>query len=323
MKAIGGYFGFEDEGGGSFPHNEGILLNTGRNALEYILRSILDITHIFIPYYTCPAVLVPIKKLEIPYTLYSINQFLEINDPIILKKGEYLIVNNYFGIKDAYINRLSSYYGSRLIVDCAQAFFYPYNSQSKFFYSIRKFIGVPDGGIAYGVPKVYFNSLEDDNSDDRCEHLRLRRNLGAEAGFKYYQINEVSLNNLPLRKMSNLTIRLCKNINYQKIVKQRIKNYHYLDKKLNHLNLLSLPEINSFKCPMCYPLLVKDSLIKREDLIKHQIYVPFYWPNIEYSESFAFEYEVANNLLALPIDQRYNEHDMDMVLDQIANITIR
>ena len=41
MQAIGGYFELADsEVGNGFPHQDGILLNTGRNALEYILRCI-------------------------------------------------------------------------------------------------------------------------------------------------------------------------------------------------------------------------------------------------------------------------------------------
>ena len=47
MKAIGGYFELADyEEGCVFPHQDGILLNTGRNALEYILRSIGEVKHI-------------------------------------------------------------------------------------------------------------------------------------------------------------------------------------------------------------------------------------------------------------------------------------
>ena len=95
MKAIGGYFELADyEEGGVFPHQDGILLNTGRNALEYILCSIGEVKHIYLPYYTCEVVLEPINKLHIPYTFYHINQQFEIVDNIQPKKGEYIIANN-------------------------------------------------------------------------------------------------------------------------------------------------------------------------------------------------------------------------------------
>ena len=80
MKAIGGYFELEDRGVGIFPHSRGVLLNTGRNSLEYILRSISNIKQIYLPYYTCEVVLEPIKKLSIPYCFYHINERLEIKE---------------------------------------------------------------------------------------------------------------------------------------------------------------------------------------------------------------------------------------------------
>ena len=54
MEAIGGYFELADcEQADNFPHGTGILLNTGRNALEYILRTIKQVSCIYIPYFTC------------------------------------------------------------------------------------------------------------------------------------------------------------------------------------------------------------------------------------------------------------------------------
>ena len=50
MKVIGGYFELADiEQANNFPHKNGILLNTGRNALEYILSSIKDVKLIYLP----------------------------------------------------------------------------------------------------------------------------------------------------------------------------------------------------------------------------------------------------------------------------------
>ena len=81
MDAIGGYFELADcEQVDNFPHRNGVLLNTGRNALEYILRTIKQISHIYIPYFTCEVVLEPIKRLGIPYSNYHITPCFEIAD---------------------------------------------------------------------------------------------------------------------------------------------------------------------------------------------------------------------------------------------------
>ena len=54
---IGGYFNFELQNNGNFPHDDGLLLNSGRNALEVIFLSIGKITKLYIPYFTCDSVL--------------------------------------------------------------------------------------------------------------------------------------------------------------------------------------------------------------------------------------------------------------------------
>ena len=73
VKEIGGYFELELSHKSSFPHSEGSCLNSGRNALEYIMRSISPIRRLWIPYFTCEVILEPLHKLQIPYSFYSIN----------------------------------------------------------------------------------------------------------------------------------------------------------------------------------------------------------------------------------------------------------
>lgn len=58
VKAIGGYFELADADleWGSLPI-DGIALNTCRNALEYIILQLTDAKRIYVPYYTCEAVI--------------------------------------------------------------------------------------------------------------------------------------------------------------------------------------------------------------------------------------------------------------------------
>ena len=63
---IGGYFELELPDSGGFLHNDGVLLNSGRNALEYVLRALGEVKGLFIPYYTCDVVMEPVEKLGLP-----------------------------------------------------------------------------------------------------------------------------------------------------------------------------------------------------------------------------------------------------------------
>ncbi len=317
---MGGYFELADyEEGGIFPHQDGILLNTGRNALEYILRSIGDVSKIYLPYYTCEVVLEPLKKLNIPWEYYHINTQFEIADEIHPKKGEYIIANNYYGIKDAYIQQLAERYGDHLIVDCAQAFFAKPIPGIKAFYSIRKYVGVADGGVAYlgNLPDDKVEISEIERSEEHDSHLMKRKQFGAEAGFADYQANEKKLDNQPIRLMAINTKWILDHIDYDKVIKKRKANFQYLNDSLFDFNQLTLPTLDSFACPMAYPFMMNTKNDLRNVLIENKVFVARYWPNIELLEDFELENELANNVIPIPCDQRYGVEEMNRIISVI------
>lgn len=324
MKVIGGYFELADiEQANNFPHKNGILLNTGRNALEYILSSIKDVKLIYLPYFTCEVVLEPIKRLNIPYRFYHINLRLEIADSINLQKDEYIIVNNYFGIKDLYIRSLYARFKERIIVDCAQAFYSPIVTGLKAFYSTRKYVGVADGGICYLGNEIGDDIMmyEEEQTVLHSDHLIIRKLQGAEAGFKNFQTNEKALDNLPIRRMSSITKETLLNIDYDKIKVRRISNWNVLNKVLSDTNQLQTPLVSDFECPMVYPYVMENGLKVRQKLIKEKVFVAKYWPNVdEWLGDDALETWMANNLLPLPIDQRYGKEDMERIINIIKTI---
>ena len=320
MGAIGGYFELADcEQVDNFPHRNGVLLNTGRNALEYILRTIKQISHIYIPYFTCEVVLEPIKRLEIPYSYYHITPCLEIADDIKLGNNEYIIVNNYYGVKDRYISTLSNKYGEHMIVDCAQAFLAPVKSGIKAFYSSRKYVGVADGGIAYIGNEVSIDTscYDEEPTSLHSDHLIIRKEKGAEAGFKCYQANEEALDNQPIRKMSSVTKEALSLIDYEKIKAKRLSNWAVLEEVFADKNQIQLPAISEFECPMVYPYAVSNGLDLRRWLIENKVFVAKYWPNVLPCKGFELEVSLANNVMALPIDQRYGEEDMERIVSII------
>lgn len=318
MKAIGGYFSLElSVIKGGYIHDKGIHLNSGRNALEYILKNIPGIQCLWIPYYTCDVVLEPLKKLNISYRFYSVNENLEFSVPLELNNGEYLLVTNYFGIKDAYIKELATRYGERLIVDNAQAFFAKPLDGVKTIYSPRKFVGIPDGGISYMGNCLEVADIEQDVSYNRCSHLLKRLDLGAEAGYSDFRENSHQLVNQPIKRMSNLTWNLLQGINWEFVKMQRLKNFKQLHKALSSINQLEIPEFGTFACPMVYPFYTIDSTLKKR-LIENKIFVATYWPNVlKWSKEGMLEYELASRIIAIPIDQRYNNEDMIRIINSI------
>ena len=320
MEAIGGYFELADyEVCEGFPHQDGILLNTGRNALEYILRCAGDVKGVFLPYYTCEVVLEPLKKLHIPWVFYHINTKFEMEEDIQPKEGEYIIANNYFGIKDAYIQTLAEKYGDQLIVDCAQALFAKPIPGIKMFYSTRKFVGVADGGVAYGVDGKYSLLYDEEDSTLHDSHLRIRKEQGAEAGFRDYQQNETGLDNQPIRLMCRNTRDILWHIDYDKVIAKRRANFTFLHEALKDKNLLQLPEMDSFACQMVYPFVSKFDWNLRKELIENKVFVAQYWPGVQQLTSFGTEYDLAKRVLPLPCDQRYGAEEMNRIIKLLTN----
>ena len=310
MNSMGGYFELELRKGNEY-HPKAIALNTGRNALEMILK-IKRYTKVYIPYYTCDVILEPFLKLKIAYEFYSIDTNFE---PIFqynsIKQNEGFLYTNYFGIKDSFITKLEMLC-KNLIIDNSQAFFSKSLSNIPTFYSCRKFFGVPDGAYLYldGIHQLDFPL---DQSVERFKHLLKRIEVGAEAGYNDYKASENSLMGQPIMQMSKLTKALLCNIDYEFIKRKRTESFLYFHEELSKYNELDL-ELDGCTIPMVYPLLLKKPNIK-QTLIENKIFVATYWTNvIEWSEKNSLEYKIASEIICLPIDQRHNITDISNIV---------
>ncbi len=313
MEAIGGYFSLELPQGEEY-HKHAIRLNTGRNCLEYILR-VRGYKKVYVPYYTCEAVMEPINKMGISYEFYHIDIHFEIRDRFTLKADEALLYTNYFGLKQRYVEQLAENTGTRLIVDNTQAFYAKSIQGIDTFYTCRKFFGVADGAYLY-TDKLLDEEFELDESYDRMAHLLKRIDLSAEQGFADFRKVDDGMDNQPIRKMSKLTQRIMQSIDYEAAAKKRRENYLMLHELLGEDNKLQLT-LDKDAVPMVYPFLAPIKGL-REKLIENKIFVARYWPNVlEWTTKDDIEYLLANQMQPLPIDQRYDVVDAKRIIDII------
>jgi len=311
---IGGYFGLELNKSIGY-HKNAIALNTARNALEYVLIA-KKYQKVYIPYFTCDVILEPFQKLNIAYEFYKIDENFEpIFDFEKILENQAFLYTNYFALKDKFIKFLAEK-TCNLIIDNAQSFFSKPLRGLDTFYSPRKFFGVPDGAYLYSDTKLG-QDLKTDKSITRFSHLLKRIDNSAEEGYLDFINNDKSLENNPIKKMSSLTSELLASINYESIVAIRKKNMAYLHFSLSASNKLKF-DTKKIGVPMVYPLLTKDGNSLRKHLINNKIFTARYWPNVtNWAKKDSFEYFLAENLIALPIDQRYTENDMKIILNTI------
>lgn len=320
-KPIGGYFGWEfSESDGHFPQDHGLLVNSGHHGLQFILQQIQPVKKVYIPYFTCDSVLTPLKKLNIPYQFYRINEQLEMVERVNLAEGEYLIYTNYYGIKDAYVASLVNVYGGQLIIDDAQALFAKPLVGCYQFYSPRKFVACPDGGMV--VPCVGDTSaLVQSKSYDKCLSLLQRADGEISVGYASFKAVSRQLAEDNLMLMSLLTEKVLRSKDYSRVKQIRRSNFNYLHSHLHEKNrlssLLNARMQQTFECPLIYPFYAEDPSL-RQKLIAEKIYVAQYWPNVlDWCNPGDTEYELTTHIIAIPVDQRYGKEDMDRIINKI------
>lgn len=315
VKALGGYIELQlPEVQEYYPNL--IKLNTARNCLEYILR-VQGYTLIYIPYYTCNVVLDAVKKINIAYQFYDVDVQLNPVLDFTVAPNECLLYTNYFGLKENTVKALKEKIDN-LIVDNAQAFFSVALPGVDTFYSCRKFFGVPDGAYLQLSSEDRL-SLTSDVSVSRFSHLIKRIDLGAEHGYADFIANNVDLEDNEIKNMSALSRRMMKSIDYEACLEARNDNFNYLHRSLSSYNELAV-DPDSVNGPMAYPLLVPHQGLKTR-LIAQKIFVPTYWPNVlNWVSSDSDEFYLAEHLLALPIDHRYDRDDMNRIIDTLKEL---
>lgn len=310
MKEIGGYIEM-DTYLGKMLHADGIKLNCGRNALAYLLEA-KGIQKILMPKFMCNSCDRILEGHDVTVEYYSIGQDFK---PIVPARSDWLYVVNYYGqLSNAYLASL----GDRIIVDNAQAYFQEPIPGTDTLYTCRKFFGVADGAILYTNKTIVIEAQ--DESFRRMGFLLGRFERSASEFYAAYVENNQIFTNEPIKRMSKLTENLLHGIDYKGVCKRRTDNFAFLHEHLGKRNKLHLtiPE-GAFM----YPLYMENGAEIRKALQKEKIYIPILWPAVfDRCSNNEPEYDMAKNILPLPVDQRYGKTDMEHIVKQIEELLV-
>ncbi len=130
-------------------------------------------------------------------------------------------------------------------------------------------------------------------------------------------------NNIVPHKISALSLELLNKEDLKYNQERRFANYKYLldnIKENDYCKTLcnSMAEVTT--APLYFMLNVENRVELQRKLAEHHIYAPILWPvvyeEVLVNENVKFLYE---HLLAIPVDQRYDEKDMQKVVELINN----
>lgn len=311
-KEIGGYIEFEHYNSKQF-HENAIKLNCSRNCLAYLIK-LHDIKHIYIPYFLCDSVQNVCKKYDVDINFYHIDEnFLPIIPKADFSKDWFYLVNYYGQLLNEKIGEFSKLIPN-LIVDNVQAFFQHPVAHVLTIYNCRKFFGVADGAYLYS-DKTLDTKLELDSSYNRMDFLLGRFERTASEFYSKYAANNDLFDEEQIKIMSPLTENIMRSVDYEYIKTQRTENFTYLHAQFKNINKLNLTIPTG---AFAYPLYLEDGAKIRKKLQQEKIYIPTLWPDVfDVCNENELECKYAENILILPVDQRYRKQDMDFVIKKV------
>lgn len=309
-KEIGGYFQFEQLKSNEY-HSDLIKLNCGRNALDYLCKS-RKIQKLYLPAFLCDSVRLMCEKNGYNYEIYHINETFHPQFDRTLQNNEYIYIVNYYGMfsKEDIANFKNTY--KNIIFDNAHAFYQKPVKDIDTIYSCRKFFGVPDGAYL-STDALLGVELETDFSSERFKHLLGRYEGKAIDYYNDFKNNDEKFKSSSLRSMSNLTQNILGAIDYESSAKIRKENFKILCSAFDKINKINVDTID---VPYAYPLYLDNGMDIKKRLSQVNIYVATLWPNV-LNDGNDIERDFSKNILPLPCDQRYNENDMNYIIEEV------
>jgi len=320
-------------------------LSTGRAAIKFILSNIIKkakIKKCWLPSYLCETIIQSFRELNLDYEFYNLEENLQLDTDYLLrriKKNDIILTINYFNFlpNNRTIKFLRKLKNNNVIVieDSTHSFFTNNNLPGIANYSIislRKWFGIPDGGIAISNNDLFDKKLIVEKLFYDFVYLRLKYAI-----LKNFYLNKVINKKDSFREihnkaeeLANLTIRLnaiscisktiLNSIDFNNVIYKRRKNFKYLlssFKNLDNIDILC-KNLKEGICPIGFPIIVARRDALREYLTTNKIYCPIHWllPE-EIPKKFTYSYFLSQNIITIPCDQRYSIEDMEMIAEKV------
>lgn len=295
-------------------------VDSGRSAIQYILEN-YDFKRIWLPVYNCPLVakrISAVSNIEIKW--YNLkNDFMpDVEKSDFLDKDVLLWVN-YCGVMPRHtidkVVGLQGQYGIRVIIDNIPAYFSQPCRDAINIYSCRKFLGVPDGGhiIADDLVK---KELPVYSTAKNYLYLLKAIETGSNSVYGDYQESERRFSeSMVAFGMPKLTQRMLLHVDYDSIIAKRKENFDYLHSLLKEYNGIDVDFTS--ETASVYPYLTKN-IKMRDALLNEHIYISRFWKHVLSNKlSNEFERGLAEYLIPLPIDQRYDIGDMEYIASTV------
>lgn len=322
------------------------FFSSGRSAIMAVIQLTDAATKkIALPYFTCHSVIEPFVKKGCEIVFYAVEEDLRVNEKYLVQfcneEQPYLLFyHDYFGLNDS--NRWENIYSQLhnhliFVNDQTHSFFSAQKNLSSHFslMSIRKWGGISEGGIL----SIHFSNERKVIYEERSKQdKRLENYKQASLAKRLYLNGDTSVNKEDFRAMFYLSESFFDAENgVYPIHRNGISSWNallrtdFIDKRRSNFGVLEngwkldwtdwgkpIIKYSNGMTPLYFPILLGVNRKRFQDfLAAEKIYAPIIWPKsslIEIQGNDIFY----NQLICIPIDQRYSEVEMSHVLRVIA-----
>lgn len=332
----GGSLSLAGEGAAYFSLCREALLMVARH-YGYVQKRIL------LPAYTCQTVIDPFLQLGWDVCYYHITRQLRIDTESLLSEYDRFspalcVAHPYYGadLNEKELQALSviKEKGCVLIEDLTQCVFSTQRNPVFDFFigSYRKWFPIPDGAFLVGQNVMTDEMPENGKFVQAMSDAMYLRGTFHQTGDE--NIKEISrrVGNVAIghisgsiepHRMSDFSIGLLSLIDIDETKRKRLENYQYLYEHLHGCDDCEPVgrDIEEVTCaPLFFPIYVKDRAAFQKKLAQQEIYAPVLWPvhtpAVMINDSIKRIYD---EILMLPIDQRYGVNDMQRMVDVIKS----
>jgi hypothetical protein len=321
------------------------LCMSGRCAMYYCLLDMAagDRKKIaYLPAYTCETVIAPYKKAGYALRFYDVSpeELTPCFDRNMLDKVSVMGLCGYYGFSsyDRDFVKEAASRGVKVIHDITHSVFSEDGVDRHATYtagSLRKWMGVPSGGIAVKRNGRFSQELlppEEEHLRGRFsifeEQQKLEENAtdaSIEKVNEAFWSTEMRLRNMfDVYKGDKVSEEIVSRFPVQTMIKKRRENYAYIFSQNPFSSRLKpvFPVLREGVCPSHLTVYAGNRDRAREILSVRGIKTTIYWPfheECDLSGLVGAEY-IYNHIFSLPMDQRYGKKEMDILCEVIKAI---